>query len=176
MDQSRGESGRSAPRQAPLRSPAWRRLAPRAAGPVSLIGPDMTGNEIRQRFLEHFASREHLVLPSAPLVPRGDPSTLFISAGMQPLKPYYLGLSQPPAPRLASAQKCLRTGDIDEGGKTDRHNTFFEMLGNFAPTGDYFKATAIPLAWELVTKVFEMPVNRLREPIHPPADTAHETC
>ena len=134
----------------------------------------MTGNEIRQRFLEHFASREHLVLPSAPLVPRGDPSTLFISAGMQPLKPYYLGLSQPPAPRLASVQKCLRTGDIDEVGKTDRHNTFFEMLGNFAPTGDYFKATAIPLAWELVTKVFEMPVNRLRVTIHPTDDDAHE--
>ncbi|HEV1991283.1 MAG TPA: alanine--tRNA ligase [Candidatus Dormibacteraeota bacterium] len=133
----------------------------------------MTGNEIRKRFLEHFASREHLVLPSAPLVPRGDPSTLFISAGMQPLKPYYLALSQPPAPRLASVQKCLRTGDIDEVGKTDRHHTFFEMLGNFAPTGDYFKETAIPLAWELVTKVFKMPVDRLRVTIHPTDDDAH---
>jgi alanyl-tRNA synthetase len=134
----------------------------------------VTGNEIRKRFLEHFASREHLVLPSAPLVPQGDPSTLFISAGMQPLKPYYLGLSQPPAPRIASCQKCLRTGDIDEVGKTDRHNTFFEMLGNFAPTGDYFKETAIPLAWELVTKVFDMPVNRLRVTIHPTDDEAHD--
>ncbi len=134
----------------------------------------MTGNEIRTRFLEHFASREHLVLPSASLVPRGDPSTLFISAGMQPLKPYYLGLSQPPAPRLASCQKCLRTGDIDEVGRTDRHHTFFEMLGNFAPTGDYFKETAIPLAWELVTKVFNMPVDRLRVTIHPTDDEAHE--
>ena len=134
----------------------------------------MTGNEIRKRFLEHFASREHLVLPSAPLVPHGDPSTLFISAGMQPLKPYYLGLSQPPAPRLASCQKCLRTGDIDEVGKTDRHHTFFEMLGNFAPTGDYFKETAIPLAWELVTKVFEMPADRLRATIHPTDDQANE--
>ncbi|HEY0830074.1 MAG TPA: alanine--tRNA ligase, partial [Candidatus Dormibacteraeota bacterium] len=134
----------------------------------------MTGNEIRQRFLEHFASREHLVLPSAPLVPQGDPSTLFISAGMQPLKPYYLGQSKPPAPRLATAQKCLRTGDIDEVGKTDRHHTFFEMLGNFAPTGDYFKETAIPLAWELVTSVFSMPVDRLRVTIHPTDDDAHE--
>ncbi|OLC26411.1 MAG: alanine--tRNA ligase [Actinobacteria bacterium 13_1_20CM_2_65_11] len=134
----------------------------------------MTGNEIRTRFLEHFASREHLVLPSAPLVPQGDPSTLFISAGMQPLKPYYLGLSQPPAPRLASCQKCLRTGDIDEVGKTDRHHTFFEMLGNFAPTGDYFKETAIPLAWELVTQRFSMPVDRLRVTIHPSDDQAHE--
>jgi alanyl-tRNA synthetase len=108
------------------------------------------------------------------LVPQGDPSTLFISAGMQPLKPYYLGLSQPPAPRLASCQKCLRTGDIDQVGRTDRHNTFFEMLGNFAPTGDYFKETAIPLAWELVTEVFDMPINRLRVTIHPTDDEAHE--
>ncbi len=134
----------------------------------------MTGNEIRTRFLEHFASREHLVLPSAPLVPHGDPSTLFISAGMQPLQPYYLGLSRPPAPRLASAQKCLRTGDIEEVGKTDRHNTFFEMLGNFAPTGDYFKETAIPLAWELVTQGFAMPVDRLRVTVHPSDDQSFE--
>jgi alanyl-tRNA synthetase len=134
----------------------------------------VTGNEIRRRFLEHFASREHQVLPSASLVPHADPSTLFISAGMQPLKPYYLGLSDPPAPRLASCQKCLRTGDIDEVGKTDRHNTFFEMLGNFAPTGDYFKETAIPLAWDLVTEAFEMPVERLRVTIHPTDDEAHE--
>jgi len=134
----------------------------------------VTGNEIRLRFLEHFASREHLVLPSAPLVPHGDPSTLFISAGMQPLQPYYLGLSRPPAPRLASAQKCLRTGDIEEVGKTDRHNTFFEMLGNFAPTGDYFKETAIPLAWELVTKGFGMPVDRLRVTVHPSDDQSLE--
>jgi len=134
----------------------------------------VTGNEIRRRFLEHFASREHLVLPSAPLVPHGDPSTLFISAGMQPLQPYYLGLSKPPAPRIATCQKCLRTGDIDEVGKTDRHNTFFEMLGNFAPTGDYFKETAIPLAWELVTGGFGMPVERLRVTVHPSDDQAFE--
>jgi len=134
----------------------------------------MTGNEIRTRFLEHFRSREHKVLDSAPLVPRGDPSTLFISAGMQPLQPYYLGLSDPPAPRLATCQKCLRTGDIDEVGKTDRHLTFFEMLGNFTPTGAYFKETAIPLAWELVTDGFRMPVERLRVTIHPTDDEAYE--
>jgi alanyl-tRNA synthetase len=134
----------------------------------------MTGNEIRRRFLEHFESREHVVLPSAPLVPRGDPSTLFISAGMQPLQPYYQGFSQPPAPRLASCQKCLRTGDIDEVGKTDRHLTFFEMLGNFTPTGAYFKETAIPLAWKLVTGGFEMPADRLRVTIHPTDDEAYE--
>src|SRR6266568_5903058 len=134
----------------------------------------MTGNQIRTRFLEHFASREHKVLPSAPLVPKDDPSTLFISAGMQPLQPYYLGLSDPPAPRLASAQKCLRTGDIEEVGKTDRHNTYFEMLGNFTPTGAYFKETAIPLAWELVTGGFQMPVDRLRVTIHPSDDQAFD--
>jgi alanyl-tRNA synthetase len=134
----------------------------------------MTGNEIRRRFLEHFASREHLVLPSAPLVPSGDPSTLFISAGMQPLQPYYQGFSQPPAPMLASCQKCLRTGDIDEVGKTDRHNTFFEMLGNFTPTGAYFKEKAIPLAWELVTGGFEIPAGRLRVTIHPTDDEAYD--
>ena len=134
----------------------------------------MTGNEIRRRFLEHFASREHLVLPSAPLVPHGDPSTLFISAGMQPLQPYYLGSSRPPAPSLASSQKCLRTGDIEEVGKTERHLTFFEMLGNFAPTGDYFKETAIPLAWELVTRGFHMPVERLRATVHPSDDEAFD--
>src|SRR5690348_8971027 len=93
---------------------------------------------------------------------------------MQPLQPYYLGLSDPPAPRLATCQKCLRTGDIDEVGKTDRHNTFFEMLGNFAPTGDYFKETAIPLAWDLVTEGFEMPVDRLRVTIHPTDDESYE--
>jgi alanyl-tRNA synthetase len=132
----------------------------------------MTGNEIRRRFLEHFESREHLVLPSAPLVPQGDPSTLFISAGMQPLQPYYLGQREPPAPRLATCQKCFRTNDIDEVGRTDRHGTFFEMLGNFAPTGDYFKETAIPLAWELVTGSFDLPKDRLRVTIHTTDDEA----
>src|SRR5205814_1766582 len=134
----------------------------------------MTGNEIRRRFLEHFESRDHKVLPSAPLVPKGDPSTLFISAGMQPLQPYYLGLSDPPAPRLASSQKCLRTGDIDEVGKTDRHGTFFEMLGNFTPTGDYFKETAIPLAWELLTETFALPKDRLRVTTHPTDQQARD--
>jgi alanyl-tRNA synthetase len=133
----------------------------------------MTGNEIRTRFLEHFRSREHLVLPSAPLVPQRDPTTLFISAGMQPLKPYYQGVSKPPAPRLASCQKSFRTQDLEEVGKTDRHDTFFEMLGNFAPSGDYFKETAIPLAWELVTEGFGIPVDKLRVTIHPTDDEAY---
>src|SRR5207253_8663391 len=172
VDRVLGEPRRSAPRSVAVRAaPGIPRLAHRAARPLNSTDP-MTGNEIRKRFLEHFASREHKVLPSAPLVPKDDPSTLFISAGMQPLQPYYLGLSDPPAPRLASAQKCLRTGDIDEVGRTDRHNTFFEMLGNFTPTGAYFKETAIPLAWELVTGGFQMPVERLRVTIHPSDDQA----
>ncbi|MGH7777178.1 MAG: alanine--tRNA ligase-related protein, partial [Candidatus Dormibacterales bacterium] len=132
----------------------------------------MTGSEIRTRFLEHFASREHLVLPSAPLVPQGDPTTLFNSAGMQPLQPYYRGLVRPPAPRLASAQKCLRTDDLEEVGRTDRYNTFFEMLGNFAPTGDYFKERAIPWAWDLVREGFGLPKEKLRVTIHPTDEEA----
>ena len=133
----------------------------------------MTGNEIRRRFLEFFASRDHLVLPSASLIPERDPTTLLISAGMQPLKPYFQGVSKPPAPRLASSQKSFRTGDIDEVGD-DRHMTFFEMLGNFAPTGDYFKEGAIPLAWELVTEIFKLPKDRIRVTVHPTDDDADE--
>ncbi len=132
----------------------------------------MTGEEIRTRFLEHFRSRGHTILESAPLVPVGDPSTLFISAGMQPLQPYYRGLSQPPAPRLASVQKCFRAVDIDEVGRDDRHSTLFEMMGNFAPTGEYFKKQAIAWAWELVTEIFNIPVDRLRVTVHPDDETS----
>ncbi|HVD00968.1 MAG TPA: alanine--tRNA ligase [Candidatus Dormibacteraeota bacterium] len=131
----------------------------------------MTGNEIRESFLEFFRSRDHLVLPSAPLIPERDPTTLLISAGMQPLKPYFQGVSRPPAPRLTSSQKSFRTQDIEEVGD-DRHTTFFEMLGNFAPTGDYFKEGAIPLAWELVTEVFRLPKEQIRVTIHPTDDEA----
>src|ERR1700694_4312092 len=133
----------------------------------------MTGNEIRTRFLEFFASRDHLVLPSAPLIPELAPPTLLISAGMQPLKPYFQGVGQPPAPRLASCQKSFRTGDIEEVGD-DRHMTFFEMLGNFAPTGDYFKEGAIPYAGELMTEVCKLPKARLRVTVHPTEDEAEE--
>jgi alanyl-tRNA synthetase len=113
----------------------------------------MTSDEIRERFLAYFAERGHERLPSAPLVPRNDPSTLLISAGMHPLKPYFLGTESPPAPRLTTCQKSFRTVDIDNIGRTYRHLTFFEMLGNFS-IGDYFKQGAVEYAWDFSLEGF----------------------
>jgi alanyl-tRNA synthetase len=114
----------------------------------------MTTHEIRRRFLDYFAGKDHLVIPSASLVPyEDDPSVLLTIAGMQPLKQYFLGTAEPPAPRMASCQKCFRTLDIDQVGRTARHLTFFEMLGNFS-IGDYFKDDAIRFGFELSTEVF----------------------
>ncbi len=114
----------------------------------------MTTDDIRRRFLEFFESRDHTRLPSASLVPTAyDPSTLLISAGMHPLKPYFLGQEQPPHNRLTTCQKCFRTVDIDNIGSTYRHLTFFEMLGNFS-VGDYFKQGAAEFAWELSLEGF----------------------
>lgn len=119
----------------------------------------MRANELRQEFLQFFAHRAHKVIPSAPLVPENDPTTLFISAGMQPLVPYLLGKSHPRGQRLVDVQKCLRTGDIDQVGNAN-HHTFFEMLGNWS-LGDYFKKDSIPWSLQFLTENLELPIERL---------------
>src|SRR5690554_3649085 len=120
----------------------------------------MTGDELRKAYHDFFESKGHLVLPSAPLIPQNDPSILWINAGMAPFKPYFNGIETPPKDRIVTSQKCIRTNDIENVGKTDRHHTFFEMLGNFS-FGDYFKKEAINWAWEFVTEVVKLDKERL---------------
>ena len=117
-------------------------------------------NELRERFLNFFAEKEHLREKSAPLLPLGDNSLLLINSGMAPLKPYFTGEVTPPSKRMTTCQKCIRTPDIERVGKTSRHATYFEMLGNFS-FGDYFKREACAWAWEFVTKEMKMPVDKL---------------
>ena len=117
-------------------------------------------NEIREKYLAFFESKDHLRLPSFPLVPQNDASLLLINAGMAPLKPYFTGKEKPPKKRVTTCQKCIRTPDIERVGKTARHGTFFEMLGNFS-FGDYFKKEVTSWAWEFITEVLEIPADRL---------------
>ena len=117
-------------------------------------------NELRRMFLEFFESKGHLALKSFPLIPHNDNSLLLINSGMAPLKPYFTGQEVPPRKRVTTCQKCIRTGDIENVGKTARHGTFFEMLGNFS-FGDYFKHEAIAWSWEFLTKVVGLDSNRL---------------
>ena len=112
--------------------------------------PSYSLNELREKFLTFFESKGHLRLPSFSLVPQNDKSILLINAGMTPMKPWFKDEEEPPRRRVCTCQKCIRTGDIDNVGKTARHGTYFEMLGNFS-FGDYFKRDAIRWAWEFLT-------------------------
>jgi len=122
-------------------------------------------NELREMFLSFFENKGHLRLPSASLIPRNDKSLLLINSGMAPLKPYFTGQEIPPRTRVTTCQKCIRTGDIENVGKTARHGTFFEMLGNFS-FGDYFKVEAISWAWEFLTEVVGLEPDRLYPSIY----------
>jgi alanyl-tRNA synthetase len=129
-------------------------------------------NEIREKYLAFFESKDHLRLPSFSLVPHNDPSVLLVNAGMTPLKPFFTGAQTPPAPRITTCQKCIRTPDIERVGHTARHGTYFEMLGNFS-FGDYFKKEIIPWAWEFCTQVLEMPADRLYPSVYLEDDEAY---
>ncbi|PHS35454.1 MAG: alanine--tRNA ligase [Alkaliphilus sp.] len=130
-------------------------------------------NEIRKLFLDFFSSKDHLVVPSYSLVPEKDKSLLLINAGMAPLKPYFAATEEPPYRRMATCQKCIRTGDIENIGLTARHATFFEMLGNFS-FGDYFKEGSIEMGWEFITKHLEMPIDKLWVSVYIDDDEAFE--
>ncbi len=130
-------------------------------------------NELRKMYLDFFASKEHLVMKSFSLVPHNDNSLLLINAGMAPLKPYFTGQEIPPKRRVATCQKCIRTGDIENVGKTARHGTFFEMLGNFS-FGDYFKHEAIAWSWEFLTEVIGLEKDRLYPSVYETDDEAFE--
>lgn len=128
-------------------------------------------NDLRESYLRFFESKGHLRMDSAPLVPKDDNSILLINAGMTPLKKYFQGIEEPPCHRVTTCQKCIRTPDIENVGKTARHGTYFEMLGNFS-FGDYFKHEATAWAWEYLTKVLEIPAERLWITIYEEDDEA----
>ena len=130
-------------------------------------------NELRKMFLEYFESKGHLAVKSFSLVPHNDNSLLLINSGMAPLKPYFTGQEIPPRKRMTTCQKCIRTGDIENIGKTARHGTFFEMLGNFS-FGDYFKHEAIAWTWEFLTQVVGLEADRLYPSVYEQDDEAFE--
>src|SRR3712207_6293507 len=132
-------------------------------------------NDIRRAFLDFFAAEAHEPIASSPLVPRNDPTLMFANSGMVQFKDYFTGKAKPPVPRAVTSQKCVRAGgkhnDLDNVGYTARHHTFFEMLGNFS-FGDYFKERAIELAWNLVTKEFGLPKDKLMATVYVDDDDA----
>ncbi len=130
-------------------------------------------NELREMFLSYFESKDHLRLPSFSLIPQNDQSLLLINSGMAPMKPYFKGEVEPPRRRVCTCQKCIRTGDIENIGKTARHGTYFEMLGNFS-FGDYFKSEAIAWSWEFLTKVVGLEADRLYPSIYENDEEAFE--
>jgi alanyl-tRNA synthetase len=136
--------------------------------------PPNTADELRRAFVDFFVERGHTRVESASLIPH-DPTLLFTVAGMVPFKPYFTGDEKPPYPRATSVQKCVRAGgkhnDLDDIGRTNRHFSFFEMLGNFS-FGDYFKAEAIPWAWEFYRDVLQLDLERLWVTVHESDDEA----
>ena len=129
-------------------------------------------NQLREMFLSFFETKGHLRLPSFSLIPQDDVSLLLINSGMAPMKPYFKGEKEPPRHRVCTCQKCIRTGDIENIGKTDRHGTYFEMLGNFS-FGDYFKHEAIAWSWEFLTSPEWVGLDPDRLVRHSPNNAAH---